>query len=69
MDLKAKKVNLRITSQWLRGRGLGQLLVILLLSKTCFYVQTTAIELGGIFGHLFIQQAFRHMLSPALNTT
>lgn len=69
MDLKAKKVNLRITSKRLRGRGLGQLLVILLLSKTCFYVPTTAIELGGLFGHFFIQQAFRHILSPALTTT
>lgn len=68
MDWRARKVNLRITSQLLTGRGLGQLPVILLLSKTCFYVQTTVRELGGRFGHLFIQQALRRTLNPPLNT-
>lgn len=66
---KKKKVNLRITCQLLTGRGLGQLPVILLLSKTCFYVQAIAIELRGRCGHSFIQQAFTHILYPALNTT
>ena len=50
-------MNLRITSQELTGRGLGKLPVILLLSKTCFYVQTTVPELEGRLGHLFILQA------------
>lgn len=65
---KKKNVNLRITRQLLTGRGLGQLPVILLLSKTCFYVQAIAIELRGRCGHSFIQQAFTHILYPALNT-
>lgn len=62
-----KNVNWRI-SQLLTGRGLGQLSVILLLSKACFYVQITVLGLGVRFDHLFIQQAFRLILNLALNT-
>ena len=57
-DSRAKKMNIRITSQLLTGRGLDQVPVILLLSKTCFYVQTAATELRGRFSHLFSQQTF-----------